>query len=129
MDFEPDDLIPHGVGAIALGNREKLAQPAMGILGLRPRGRIFAWLRVGARRFDRLFWGGVFFVHGDIIAHPSPACARRRGAPHLSAGAPLESAARVQRGEGMRWGGGRSPANRALKQKKRLRSVALNRLM
>jgi hypothetical protein len=85
LDFQADDLIPHGVAAVAFGHGEQFAQPASRIpdLGV-GRLRLVALRFNGLRRLFcpglvcafALFFGGFFgrfFVHGRIIAQTPPA--------------------------------------------------------
>lgn len=74
-DFEFDDLVPYGVGALVIGNRQQFPQTAT-----RVRGRGFVAHGLGSRLLGgcglkRGLFDGLFFVHLYIIArigHSNP---------------------------------------------------------
>ncbi|MCX7165469.1 MAG: hypothetical protein NTV11_04235 [Rhodocyclales bacterium] len=64
------DLVPYGVGALVVGNGQKLPQPATRVRKLRfVAYGLWSGLLVGRwRGFEGRLLDGLFFVHMDIIA-------------------------------------------------------------
>jgi len=68
LDFERDDLVPHRVAALAIGDGLKLAQPATCIPVLGFDGLRLVSLCVNGWWVAGLIWHGVSFVYNAIIA-------------------------------------------------------------
>ena len=67
-DFEFDDLVPNGVGALVVGNRQKFPQAAARIRELWLVTHGLGRLRLVGCGLERRLFNGFFFIHGHIIA-------------------------------------------------------------